>query len=417
MVIKQIQLTSTEDKAVLSAQCKIRKFGWDKIFFSVDKQYKDYLCDDASPFAATLLLPAMKVGEDLIIKGSISRKLYDGMHDIMREVLSWEIDIGLKPIKVHADRLTTDTYHPRHTACFFSSGVDSFYTYLKHKKDTDQKGKVDTLIFVNNSFDIDPRNRRLWEQTLDNIRAIAKAERLDLIVAESNIYTHSLLAPILPWEYIHGGCLAAAGLALRANLRRVYISSTFSDEEQVPWGTHPNLDKHWSTETVRFQHDGNEATRINKVLWQVAKSPLALKHLKVCYENEAGTFNCGRCTKCLRTMTNLFAADALDKAETFPHTIDLALVAAMPAALAGDLVIFPCEEQNLDVLEQRNLAPKLQQAIRYSITRNEAYHKRRSTKLKNKFAKSVRKLVYLDHAYSRGQAYTILSSLFGRKFA
>ena len=98
----------------------------------------DYIHHDASPFAAALLLPSMKQGEDLVIEGSISAQLYRGMHAIMQEVLKW--DIGLQPIKIEADALVADPPRPQRSASFFSGGVDSFYTYLKHTDRPDRKG-------------------------------------------------------------------------------------------------------------------------------------------------------------------------------------------------------------------------------------------------------------------------------------
>lgn len=278
MIIKDVQLSRTGQAAVLSARCKIRKIGWDTVDFSIaNTALGAYVHDDASPFAAALLLPSMKQGEDLIIEGSISEQLYKGMHAVMHEVLNW--NIGLQPIKIKADALVADTLQPRRTASFFSGGVDSFYTYLKHKTDLVQADRVDSFVLVN-GFDIEPRNVPLWDSTLKNISAIAAAEKIELVVVQTNI--QALTDPILSWDYIHGGCLAAVGLFLRGAFRLVYIPSSFSLEEQVPWGSCLALDGHWSTENTTFVHDGIEATRIDKVIWQIAESPLALEHLRVC---------------------------------------------------------------------------------------------------------------------------------------
>jgi hypothetical protein len=75
----------------------------------------------------------MRQGEDLVIEGSVSAQLYRGMHAITQEVLKW--DIGLQPIKIEAGALVADPPRPQRSASFFSGGVDSFYTYLKHKTD------------------------------------------------------------------------------------------------------------------------------------------------------------------------------------------------------------------------------------------------------------------------------------------
>jgi hypothetical protein len=405
MIIKDAQLSRTGETAVLSARCKIRKIGWDTVNFSITNATPEaYVYADASPFAAALLLPSMKQGEDLIIEGSISEQLYKGMHAVMHEVLNW--NIGLKPIKVKADTLVAGTLQPNRTASFFSGGVDSFYTYLKHKADPVQGDRVDSFILVN-GFDIEPRNAPLWESTLKNISSIAAAENIELVVVQTNI--QGLVEPVLSWDYLHGGCLAAVGLFLRGAFRQIYIPSSFSVEEQAPWGSCLALDRHWSTESTTFVHDGVEATRINKVIWQIAQSPLALEHLRVCFENVRGSYNCGQCDKCLRTMINLYVAGALERSKTFPHNIDPDRVAAITALSINGT--FPGENQNLHGLIEKNLAPDLQQAIIASMNNAAAVTG------KSPAAIIQDRIKRLDHLYAGGYVYSAWDRLFGRRFS
>jgi hypothetical protein len=404
MIIKDVQLTHTDREVVLSARCKVRKAGWDEIHFRVAAEYGDYVCGDASPFATAMLLPAMKQGEELAIEGSISKQLYAGMQVVMDEVLKW--DLGLKRVAVRAEELMPDEYGPTKTASFFSAGVDSFYTYLKHKHDLEISQRITDLIFINNGFDIDPRNKALWELTLKNIKAVADHEGLDLVVATSNINSQ-LLSRIFSWDYIHGACLAAMGQFLRKGFCRIYIPSTHSAEEQIAWGSNLALDKNWSTETLTFEHDGSETTRVDKIISCIAESPLALQYLRVCYMNERGAYNCGRCDKCMRTMVSLYIAGVLQRAETFPHNIDVGLLAATPTIKGKDGGIF--HNENLSALRERELASELQGAISSSLNRTSMRQKAVSERLRDR-------IIYLDHMYARGYAYHVLSGLFGRKY-
>ena len=404
MIIKDVQLTHTDREVVLSARCKVRKAGWDEIHFRVAAEYGDYVCGDASPFVTAMLLPAMKQGEELAIEGSISKQLYAGMQVVMDEVLKW--DLGLKRVAVRAEELMSDEYGPTKTASFFSAGVDSFYTYLKHKHDLEISQRITDLIFINNGFDIDPRNKALWELTLKNIKAVADHEGLDLVVATSNINSQ-LLSRIFSWDYIHGACLAAMGQFLRKGFCRIYIPSTHSAEEQIAWGSNLALDKNWSTETLTFEHDGSETTRVDKIISCIAESPLALQYLRVCYMNERGAYNCGRCDKCMRTMVSLYIAGVLQRAETFPHNIDVGLLAATPTIKGKDGGIF--HNENLSALRERELASELQGAISSSLNRTSMRQKAVSERLRDR-------IIYLDHMYARGYAYHVLSGLFGRKY-
>ena len=406
MIVRDVRLARTGDVTVLSARCKIRKLGWDTVYYSVENAAQSAdVYNDASPFATSLLLPSMKQGEDLIIRGSISQQLYKGMHAVMQEVLDW--NLGFKPIEIKVDEVAADTNTPHRTALFFSGGVDSFYTYLKHKNDPVEADRVDTFILVN-GFDIDRRNRQLWNRTLRNIMAIAAAEKVDLVVAKSNIY--GFVEPIVEWDYSHGGCLAAVGLFLRGAFRQVYISSTHSAEEQSEQilGTSLALDGHWSAESISFVHDGTEATRLNKVLWQIAQSPIALEHLRVCYKNEDGAYNCGKCEKCLRTMTGLYIAGVLEKSETFPHRIDPELFAAISALeMKGGEA---SQNENLRALQEKNLAPELQGAIRAGLDNA-------SITKSSPMTSTMKRIRNLDHLYTCGYVRSVLAPLFGKRFS
>ena len=399
MKILSIGTRETATTITLFARCKIRRVGYDEAYFTFDKKYKPFLKVDASPFASSLLIPSMKRGEDLIIDGAISESLYNGMHEIMKLFLSW--NMGLHPIKIIAKELTKDTAKPKVTASFFSGGVDSFYTFLKHKNDA--KDPLDHIILVN-GFDIDPRNTDLWDATLSNVQKVATAERAELIKVESNI--RSLIDPILPWGYTHGGCLAAVGLCLRNGLKQVYVPSSCAYNQQIPWGTHMDADEHWSTEKLSFIHDGTEATRIEKIGWQIAKSPVALQHLRVCYMNEKDTFNCGVCEKCLRTMMNLAVAGVLENAKTFPATIDVDKTAKIPI----DEHCAHLHRENLVALHSQNLLPEVQNALLTSLE-NLSYDT--ETPLVERVAAQLR---CLDHMYARGSFFRIAQTAFGRKF-
>src|ERR1700730_1592370 len=74
MKVKDVRFEKNGRKVRLSARCKIRKVGWDRVYFEFDAKYAPWIVADASPFAAALLIPAMKMGEDLEIGGLVSNK-------------------------------------------------------------------------------------------------------------------------------------------------------------------------------------------------------------------------------------------------------------------------------------------------------------------------------------------------------
>jgi hypothetical protein len=400
MKILSVSQRTMGDQIVLSARCKIRRVGLDDVTFKIPSKFESFILADASPFAAALLLPSMKLGEDLIIEGAISERLHSGMQELIRIVSGW--NIGLKPINIEARELVPDAVESGATGTFFSGGVDSFYTYLRHQDDP--KDRVTHLILVR-GYDIGPSNTELWEATLRNIREIASEEQATLVEVESNV--RRLIDPIVPWSYTFGGCLAAVALCLRRGLGRVYIPGSHGAADQRPWGSTLFTDHLWSTETLDIVHDGTEANRLDKVDWQIARSPLALRHLRVCYKNKGGTYNCGECEKCLRTMVELYVVGALDRAETFPHKIEPDRLAELSIRDKYGAVF---HWETLAALEARDLAPDLQAALKVSLAQVVADPKPAARH------RVFRTIEYLDHSYARGTAREVARRITGRRY-
>jgi hypothetical protein len=396
--ILDVRQVKAADQIVLSARCKVRRIGQDDLVFKIPANFEEFVCADASPFAAALLLPCMKLGEDLVVQGSISERLHSGMKEIIRIVADW--DIGLKPISVVADELVPDAVNTGASGTFFSGGVDSFYTFLSHQNDSYPL----THLLLVNGFDIDPKNPGLWNATTAHIRALAAEAGTTLVELETNV--RSLTDPILSWVYCFGGCMAAAALCLRRGLARVYIPSSLDTANLLPVGSHPDIDHLWSAEALTFRHDGAEVTRAGKVDREIAKSPLALKHLRVCIANASGEYNCGRCLKCLMTMVNLFAAGALDRAETFPNHIDAAVVGELKCKASSTQILW---RENLQALQAHDLAPDLQKAIQATLA---SYFDGNEPKLR----RAIRRIDYLDHSYAHGSLRKLKARFTGKTF-
>lgn len=392
MKIKNIRKTYEGAYVKISATCTLRYFGDDEIYFKIHKKYEDFIFLDASPFAAALLIPSMRKGEDLIIEGSISQQLYDGMYQAMTLLTSWD-DLQLKPIKIKAQNITKDTQKSTYIASFFSGGVDSFYTYLKHKKTAD--GKLSHFILVN-GYDIDLRNKKLWETTKYNVEKIAKKEQVEVIEIESNL--QPLLEPIMVWDYTFVGGLSAVALLLRNKIKKVYRPSSYNYENLI--GSNDMvIEKYLSTEKISIIHDGAEASRIDKVK-KIAHSQLVLDTLRVCYLNIKDTYNCGTCDKCLRTMIGLQIAGVLDKAKTFPNHINIDLVRKISIDNKHGVIF---HKENLAELKKLHKEKQLQEAIQQCLN---AF----STK-PMLVAHIIATGVYIDYLFNRSHVYHFISRM------
>jgi hypothetical protein len=313
-------------------------------------EYAPYILTDAVPFVAAMLFPAMRMKRTVTVKGPLDNTFADNISQIGPIVEKW--NINLKSQQVKTEKKVNDTYlKPGTGLVFFSGGVDSMATFYRHKD------KISYLAIVK-GFDIGIENEELWNKTISNIKEFAKKENKKVIEIETNI--KDIMEEYIDWDSSHGGALAAVALAIRPLVSDVYIGSTYSLDQLAPWGSHPDIDKYWSSALCTFHHDAAECSRIQKVAY-IADHPSALEHLRVCWFNKDNSYNCGRCEKCIRTMVNLLLADSLDKASTFPHTIQLADIRNINFHETHDSLFF---QENLLALEKRGLHQDLAREMR-----------------------------------------------------
>ena len=305
------------------------------------------VCSSNSLLAATLF-PAMCAGRSLQIDAPVSPRLLQNATAIQRILRSW--DARYREVIVNAAPARTQEFDGgQGVACFFTGGLDSFYTALKNQSE------ITHLVFVH-GFDVPLENLDLRARVSQSLREVAAKLQKPLIEIETNL--RQLSDRYVHWELYHGAALAAVGHLLTGQLHKIYIAASRSYADIVPLGSHPLLDPLWSTESVEFIHDGCEATRIEKAAF-IAKDDTALKHLRVCWENRDGAYNCGECEKCLRTMASLRTVGALAACAAFRSPLDLKTLARLHIEKLHRAHF----EANLRVLESSGSDPELADAL------------------------------------------------------
>jgi hypothetical protein len=273
--------------------------------------------DTADAFLAAGLFPAMKLDGNLTIEGTVSRKLLratDTIQDIIKSWFPGYTSISIETESSHGGESTDQ----KGVGAFFSGGIDSFYTLLKHRNE------ITTLIFMH-GFDIQLDKHEFRKRAFKSVREVAAAFNKDLVEVETNLpeSLEKISSSFIPaGGDAHGAVLASIALLLSPQLKKVYIPASTPYYVLDPWGSHVLLDPLWSTEDVEIVHDGCEATRIQKAAL-VAQSDVALKNLRVCLFKPSEGLNCEQCEKCLRTMAELRAVGALDRCSSFRSQLDL----------------------------------------------------------------------------------------------
>ena len=258
-------------------------------------------------YIAALLLPAMYAGSDsIVVDKALDQSFMDGVDTIQDIFQTWHPHLQ----RVHVVGSARERKPRRReglTASFFTGGVDSFYSLIKHR-DT-----IDALVYVH-GFDVALGNTPLRRQVSRMVRAVGAQFDKEVIEIETNLREFS--DRHAPWERYHGAALATVGLTLSEEFSHCIIPSSFPYNHLRIWGSHPLIDPLWSTDTVTFIHDGCEASRFEKCK-HISGNEAVRHYLRVCWRNPEGAYNCGRCEKCIRTMTFLLTAGALDECSTF----------------------------------------------------------------------------------------------------
>jgi hypothetical protein len=303
---------------------------------------------------AAALIPSMRSGTDLQIPGGVvSARLLRSAPALQDIVHGW--DTRFTPVAIRAAAGTSrDSTPKKGVGCFFTAGVDSFYTLLAHREE------ITHLIFVH-GFDVPLANGPVRSQVAAAIRAIAAAMDKRLIEVETNLRDFS--DRYARWDlHYHGAALASVAHLLAGTLSKAYIAASYAYSGLFPWGSHPSLDPLWSGDDLELVHHGCDTTRLQKVL-TIAACDSAVRFLRVCYENRDGRYNCGACQKCLRTMASLRLAGVLDRCGTFPAALDVRAVAQARVPEQA----WPFLRENLEAAETWGNDPALATALRKSL--------------------------------------------------
>ncbi len=315
MIVDKIRLEEHAEYCQLTARLRREtSVGEDReLWFRFPPELRPRLVAEGDPFVCAVLLPAMVEEKRLLIEGDVSNRLLKSSPQIQDIYSCWVR--GAHHLQLETGRREGAPVPPaRGVGSFFSGGVDSFHTLLKHQA-------AITHLMLIDGFDAKLLNSAaVGRQTRAYAEGVAASLGKQLLVSATN--ARSLFVPLVCWGDYHGAALAAVALSLRNVLETALVPATRTYTRLEPWGSHPLLDPLWSTEHTQIVHDGAEATRIEKTVDWICRSDLALQGLRVCLVPD-NDYNCGRCEKCLRTMIGLYLGGALEKCPVLPHTLPL----------------------------------------------------------------------------------------------
>ena len=283
------------------------------IWFAVDSAQEEYLAlGRADPFVMALLPAAMRGGHEMVCEDPMSERLH---YQLCRHVIPALAFAGELYRVVPVTAPLTAAPYPNQGAVGtgFSGGVDSMYTIMCHGPDSGlplthlmmfdiggllpEHGSAKHIEFYRQA------KRFAAEQGLETIFLRTNLEEtLSNAETRLEVCTFRNLARVL----------AAQGLFSAYLLSTEHDAGHFRFNMRDPEYCDPFLIPSGSTEGLTFYPSGMQLKRYDKLELLLEWEP-ALRWLHPCQRGVPGGTNCGRCKKCIRDMTALYAMGELER--------------------------------------------------------------------------------------------------------
>lgn len=324
LTISKPKIVYLTDKVQLEAIVKTDSFE-KKMWFRYDKRYAPFLVDDRlDAFCVGILYYAMFNNYDIKLEAKISERLYYQLTTYFIPSLAKTVDL-FHEIKILAETTTEVFTGNNGVATGISGGVDSFYTLIKYTETKQKNYKLTHVIF--NNLPLQKKGKKEREEWLNKnifrLKNLAEKLNLDFIYIENNLIAdfgigihHHKKVGLFQDESLCCLTFCSGAMTLNKLLKIYYFSGTYTFWEYTMTANPYDVTYYdilnlscIETENMRFYSSGGECTRMEKVKY-LADYEIFQRNLFVC-----GTFdeNCGRCSKCIRTMGELYTVGKLDK--------------------------------------------------------------------------------------------------------
>ena len=307
MIIYEPKLVVTEHCCSLETEFEANgKNG--TLWYKFPIEFKEYIVVEQSDSAIIgLLVLAMKNGEDIYLKGTMSSRLYYALTTYLIRAIDLAYS-DYQSIKIFPDNLSDKVFNTKNISVTgVSCGVDSFSTIATHL-DLGNSFDLKYLTFFNagshGEFDGELA-KEVCQKRLSNAKAYANSVNLSLIEIESNVMDVLEVNFQSLHTLIHLSCV----LNLQKLIRTYYYASSFRFDFYTIYGINSSWDililNLLETESNNFYSSVSQFTRFERTEI-ISKYEPSYKYLDVCTAPHiADKINCSKCEKCLRTQVSL----------------------------------------------------------------------------------------------------------------
>jgi hypothetical protein len=296
------------------------------LWFECDASHTDKLSPEpCDGFLVSVLVVALRRGDDIVVEGPLSSRLYYSLTHYYIELLKNLIP-NTRNIAIEAKILTRKNWGGSGVFTGFSAGVDSFCTIIEHSQGrVPSEYQITHLLFHNvGSHGQTKDDTKIFQDRYLRLHSHAQNLKLPLIAVNSNLdaiikmdfqLTHTLrnVAVALMFQTTCAKYLYSSAV----HYRDIHVGETYDMGYADAIGV--GL---LSTETTECISSGSQHTRFRKTEI-ISSAEVTYTALDVCTAPAVAAMakrtNCSRCWKCLRTELTLEVIGALAKYDGVFH--------------------------------------------------------------------------------------------------
>ena len=191
IIISQPKLEVRENEVLVSSCIEDdKKHFRETIFYKTSATYRPYVVTEkADLFVLSALMPALFSQSDIRVEGTLSSDLKYALENGLIYILAKTY--GVRPIKVHAERIETFEFGGKAVGAGCSMGVDSLATIKQHYIDDNRYGHKITHLAIFNTceFGFEDANEanKLFRYEYSRAAAFARETGLELLYVQSNV--------------------------------------------------------------------------------------------------------------------------------------------------------------------------------------------------------------------------------------
>lgn len=287
--------------------------GVQDLWYSFDKKYADLLSNLSDAALAALLIPAMVLGENIYIEGTISERLYYNLCNSLQFLLN-SIMPKLQSVEVYPTNIQSQSQRASGGTTGFSAGIDSFSVLQDHYLEKVPESFKLTHLVYNNLGAHTRGGEDLFRSRYIRLQPIVENEiGLPFIAINSNLND---FFRGLSYQRTHTIRNASVAHLLKNGIGRFLYASSYHYKNIMVGHTQgmaysdvailPML----STDSLDMISVGSQYTRVEKIE-RIVKIKESYASLDVCI-NVINEHNCSVCWKCKRTLLTLEIAGHLD---------------------------------------------------------------------------------------------------------